>query len=44
MTWGWCVMKGASALASVGASRLRGWGPRDEGFCWLEMLRGMAQN
>ena len=44
MTWHRGMKKLTSALASVGASRLPGWGPRDEDCRWLETLRDMAQS
>ncbi|VDP84560.1 unnamed protein product [Echinostoma caproni] len=44
MTWRRCMKKLASALASVGAARLPGWGPKDEDCRWLETLRDMAQS
>ena len=44
MTWRRGMKSLASPLASVGAARLPGWGPRDEDCRWLETLRDMAQN
>lgn len=43
LTWRRCVRKSASALFSVGASRLRDWSLRDVDRCRLETLRDMTQ-
>jgi len=44
MTWRRGVKKLTSSLASIGRSRLPGWGPRDAECCWLETLRDMAKD
>ncbi|WP_432422665.1 reverse transcriptase domain-containing protein [Streptococcus dysgalactiae] len=44
MTWRRGMKKLSAALASVGPSRLPGWGTRDPECRWLETLRDMAQN
>ncbi|KAH9596766.1 hypothetical protein MS3_00002341 [Schistosoma haematobium] len=43
---GWKKRRGESCkvLASVGPSRLPGWGPRNGATQWLETLSDMAQN
>jgi hypothetical protein len=44
MTWSRGVKKATSNLASVGSSRLPGWGPKDDENRWLETLGDMAQS
>ena len=43
-TWQKVIKTLTKPLGSVGASRLRGWGPRDSPSAWLETLRDMATN
>jgi hypothetical protein len=43
MTWGRGVKKTTLSPASVGSSRLPGWGPKYFEHCWLETLEDMAQ-
>ena len=44
MTWCRGMKESCKGLASVGPSRLPGWGPRDGATQWLETLSDMAQN
>jgi exonuclease III len=44
MTWSRGVKKTTLSLASVGSSRLPGWGPKDSEHRWLETLEDMAQS
>lgn len=44
MTWRRGMKKLASILALIDASRLRGWGWRNEDCCWLDTLRDRTQN
>lgn len=44
LTWRRDMMKLASSLSLVVTSCFPGYGPRDEVYCCLETLRGIAQN
>lgn len=46
MIWRTCMknLASASALVSVGDSRLPKWGPKDEDCSWLEALTDRVQN
>nr|CAH8869570.1 unnamed protein product [Trichobilharzia regenti] len=44
MTWRRGMKDFCARLASVGVSRLPGWGPRDSSNRWLETLSDMAKN
>ncbi|CAH8469301.1 unnamed protein product [Schistosoma curassoni] len=44
MTWCRGMKESCEELASVGPSRLPGWGPRDGVTQWLETLSDMAQD
>ncbi|CAH8849866.1 unnamed protein product [Trichobilharzia szidati] len=44
MTWRRGMKDICARLASVGVSRLPGWGPRDSSNRWLETLSDMAKN
>lgn len=44
MTWTRGMKALTSSLASVGASRLPGWGPKDDEHTWLETLVDMAKS
>jgi Domain of unknown function (DUF6451) len=44
MTWHRSMKQLTSRLASVDATRLPGWGPKDSQHRWMETLSDMAQN
>ncbi|CAH8431343.1 unnamed protein product [Dicrocoelium dendriticum] len=44
MTWSRGMKTLTSKLASVGASRLPGWGPKDDEHVWLDTLADMARS